>query len=219
MSISRVQIPNSNHKTRHRHFPRLSYGSGPCCLFPFFRNKRPFAVGGENIARDARDYLKNTVKWVRPGGKDPAIWNGVDSLADAVVPVNAQPTPVTPALVVPQAPYAQGTCKIELTQYKEIYGENGNYDLDLLMTDNAGHQTGYTQRMGEGQYPFSDSNPLQFQSKLEDVLTFTPEQQHDYIAFALRQQARPSNGDFKDIDVPRCTTKKWMGILRRGMRQ
>lgn len=65
------------------------------------------------------------------------------------------------------------------------------------MTDNAGNKIGYTQRMGEGLYPFSDSNPLQFQSKLEEVLTCKPEQQYDYIAFALGQQAWPSNGDFK----------------------
>jgi hypothetical protein len=196
--------------------PASAMAAGLVAYFLSFRNNRPFAIGGGNTARNARDYLKNTAKWVRPGGKDPAIWNGVDSLAGAVAPVTAQPTPVTPAPVVPQAPYAQGTCKIEVTQYEEIYGENGNYDLDVLMTDNAGNQIGYTQRMGEGLYPFSDSNPLQFQSKLEDVLTCKPEQQYDYIAFALGQQAWPSNGDFKDTDVPRCTTQKWDGDTTKG---
>jgi len=36
-----------------------------------------------------------------------------------------------------QVLYAQDTCKIEVTQYKKIYNENKNYDLNVLMTNNA----------------------------------------------------------------------------------
>ena len=89
------------------------------------------------------------------------------------------------------------------------------------MTDNDGNQIGYTQPLGdasgENYVPpddnkgYSNSNPLKFQSKLEDVLICIPENQNDYIAFQLGQQGWASNGDFADGAVPGCDVGGWDG--------
>ena len=87
---------------------------------------------------------------------------------------------------------------------------DGTYDLDVLMTDNSGAQIGYTEPLG-GTDGYTASNPLQFESKLEDVLTCVPEKDHDYIQFYLGQQAWPSDGDFADGAVPSCSVGGWDG--------
>ena len=78
------------------------------------------------------------------------------------------------------------------------------------MTDNDHNQIGYTQPLG-GNDGYSASNPLQFQSKLEAVLTCVPEKQNDYIQFYLGAQAWPSDGDFAPEAVPSCTVGGWDG--------
>lgn len=191
----------------------------------------PFVITGKNLPTEAKKYLKEKASWSRQ--KDvPAIWNRVTEANNpkkagvASVESTSQPTttaaPTTsapPATPTPVAPYAQGTCHIHVDQWN--IDSNGLYDLDVLMTDNDGHQIGYTQPLGnpsgKNYVPpnnndgYSNSNPLSFQSKLEDLLICTPEHQNDYIQFSLRGQAWPSNGDFGNGDIPSCSVGAWDG--------
>lgn len=83
-------------------------------------------------------------------------------------------------------------------------------DLEVLMTDNDNNQIGYTQPLGRGD-GYTASDPLKFQSKLEDELECIPEKQNDYIQFSLGQQAWASDGDFGDGAVPSCSVGGWDG--------
>lgn len=114
-------------------------------------------------------------------------------------------TSVAASTPAPVAPYAQGTCHVHVTQWN-IDGD-GDYDLEVTMTDNDNNQIGYAERGG----PYSDSNALGFQSKLEDLLWCKPEKHNDYIAFSAGAQAWPSDGDFADGAIPSCSVGGWDG--------
>lgn len=180
----------------------------------------PFDTENADIVfvHKAKDYLKNTANWAR---KDDvkAIWNLVDEehnpkKTDAASPETS--TEEAPAIKTqwvsvptpkPVAPYAQGTCHIHVKQWAMNGRNDGDYDLEVAMTDNDGNQIGYTERGG----PYSDSDPLEFKSKLEDPLWCKPEDRNDYIAFAAGGQAWPSNGEFADGAVPSCSVGGWDG--------
>ena len=115
----------------------------------------------------------------------------------SVTTASATPTPV--------APYYQGTCHIHVSQWKLDF--DGNYDLEVTMTDDSGYQIGYSARSGS----YSDGSPLGVVSKLEDTLYCTPEDHNDYIQFGLGQQNWPSDGDFADGAVPSCSVGGWDG--------
>lgn len=191
----------------------------------------PFVITGKNLPAEAKKFLKEKASWNRKSDV-PAIWNRVSEADNpkkagaASVTSTSQPTttvPLTttapPATPTPLAPYAQGTCHIHVIQW-DIDG-NGLYDLDVLMTDNDGNQIGYTQPLGdpsgENYVPpddnqgYSDSDPLNFQSKLKDELVCTPEEHNDYIQFSLGPQAWPSDGDFADGAIPTCSVGSWDG--------
>lgn len=115
-------------------------------------------------------------------------------------------TPLSASVLKPRgtAPYAQGTCAVHIKQRSVSGDASGLYDLEVAMTDNDNNQIGYTQMLG-GNNGYSGANPLQFQSKLEDVLTCLPEQA--VIFFTLGAQAWRSdnfNGNF-----PGCNVGVW----------
>ena len=150
-----------------------------------------------------------------PSTTQAATTTAVPSTTAAPSTTSAAPAVTTSAV----APYAQGTCHIHVKQW-DIDG-SGLYDLEVTMTDNDGNQIGYTQPLGDDSSVnyvppsdndgYSDSNPLSFQSKLEDILGCRPEKHDDYIAFGLGDQAWPSDGDFADGNVPSCTVGGWDG--------
>jgi hypothetical protein len=77
--------------------PASAMTAGLVAYFLSFRNNRPFSVGGGNTAKNARNYIRDTANWVRPGGQNKAIWNMVDSLdAEKTKPTPAQPA-ITPS--------------------------------------------------------------------------------------------------------------------------
>lgn len=178
----------------------------------------PFDTSAGNLVAAAKKYLIDKASWARAQNLK-ALWSEVDEAhnpkKDAAAA--ATPTPSTTTQDSPPpiptgptaAPYAQGTCAIHVTQ-RDIDGR-GLYDLEVLMTDNDHKQIGYTQPLG-GTNGYSASNPLQFQSKLEAVLTCIPESQNDYIQFSLGKQAWASNGNFAPGAVPSCTVGGWDGI-------
>ena len=80
--------------------PASAMTAGLVAYFLSLREHPPFPVGGGNTAGNARTYLKNTARWIRPEGRDPAIWNMIDSLEGA-----AEDTNVTkPGSAPPAAP-------------------------------------------------------------------------------------------------------------------
>lgn len=169
----------------------------------------PFATTGGQTATAAKKYLQDTANWQRQKNV-PVIWNGVTEANNPKkVAANA------PASTTPTAPYATGTCNIQLNQWQAAMNENGNYGLEVSMTDNDGTQIGYTQRLND--YEFSDSKPLGFQSKLEDILYCKPEQKNDYIAFAAGTQAWPSDGKLAPGAVSSCTTSNWSEDTAHGL--
>lgn len=77
------------------------------------------------------------------------------------------------------------------------------------MTDNDKNQIGYGERWG----PYSSTNPLQFMSHLEDLLTCMPEEHNDYIAFALGPQQWPSSATGS---IPSCSVGGWDANIGEG---
>jgi hypothetical protein len=184
----------------------------------------PFDTSEGNMVAAAKNYLINKASWARAQSLN-GLWNEVDeahnpkkaaAAAATATPSTTTQTPTTfssqlapPIPTAPTAaPYAQGTCGIHVTQ-RDV-DSNGLYDLEVLMTDNDHNQIGYTQPLG-GNNGYSASNPLQFQSKLEAVLTCIPQKQNDYIQFYLGAQAWPSDGNSAPGAVPSCTVGGWDG--------
>lgn len=170
----------------------------------------PFDTSRGNLVAAAKTYLIQRANWPRiPNVR--SLWNEVDEAhnpkkgSTTKSPSTSGPAPAT-------APYAPGVCGVDVTQWEQPFGDNGTYSLEVSMTDNNKTQIGYTQE----EDGYSDSNPLQLQSKLEDVLTCKPEKEHDYIAFALGSQAWSSDGKFKKGDVPSCTVSGWNGDVTKG---
>jgi len=173
-------------------------------------NTVPFDTTPGRLVAAARTYLIQTANWQRQS-TIKSLWNEVDEAHNPKKgSTNNKPSTSGPAPAT--APYAQGTCSVDVTQWKTPFGDDGTYSLEVSMTDNNKAQIGYTQR-GEG---YSYSNPLQFQSKLEDLLTCKPEKQQDYIAFALGAQAWSSDGQFKKGAVPSCTVGGWNGDVTKS---
>lgn len=190
----------------------------------------PFVITNKNLPTEAKKFLKTKASWNRIPDV-PAIWNrvteadnpkkggaaSIQSTTQAATTVQSTTqaattvpptTQASPATATPIAPYAQGTCHIHVHQWSR--DGDGKYDLEVLMTDNGGNQIGYTQPLG-GADGYTASDPLQFQSKLEEVLTCVPEKEHDYIQFYLGQQAWPSDGDFVSGAIPSCSVGGWDG--------
>lgn len=111
---------------------RLDTGTSPAsamtarlvAYFLSLRQKPPFPVSGGNTAGNARNYLKNTARWTRPGGNDPAIWNGIDSLEGAADASPTQPAPTTPT------PTPQGPERPSCTNTKRT-GEHDDYHIEI----------------------------------------------------------------------------------------
>lgn len=166
----------------------------------------PFDTTPGKLAAAAKAFLIQTANWQRvPNLK--SLWNEVD---EAHNPKKGSTTdkPSTSGPAPRTAPYAQGKCSVSVTQWKKPLNDDGTYSLEVSMTVNNKNQIGYTQR-GDG---YSDSKPLQFLSKLEDILTCRPEKKNDYIAFTLGSQTWPSNGKFAKGDAPSsCTVGAWTG--------
>lgn len=169
----------------------------------------PFDTAPGKLAAAAKKYLIDHASWERqPDSK--VLWNEVDeahnpkkaSAATAPTYQTSGPPPAT-------APYAQGICGVHITQMALVYNPDGEYELEVLMTDNNHAQIGYTQPQHANAI-----HPLQFQSKLEDLLVCVPEAQHDYIAFALGAQQWPSDGDFAQGAVPSCSVGGWDGEVQ-----
>ena len=101
------------------------------------------------------------------------------------------------------APYAPGTCTLKLKQTKiDKSDSEGEYRLEPQILDQNGASIGYTQPdLGSSNYP------MKLQSKLEDMMIITPENQGgNYVQFQAGAQAWPSN---KKDGVPSCTTTDW----------
>ena len=81
----------------------------------------------------------------------------------------------------------------------------GSYELEIWMTDNDDNDIGHCPKHG----PATDSQPYLCTSKLEDTLVCKPEDRHDYIAFALGEQAWPS--DTEGYTMPGCAVYAWEG--------
>ena len=150
-------------------------------------------------------------------GSEPSAPSTCTSNTDAPVP---EPTPVpsslisstssttststtsaTPAPITPSAPYAQGVCSFHLTEW--YYGDvkdSEPFGLEILMKDAVGTQIGWQVHTAA-----DATSPLMVKSKLEDVFVITPEEQHSYIQYTLGSQSWPSNGNFQNGQVPRCT--------------
>lgn len=201
-------------------------------------NSIPFDTTNADLefVKSAKKYVQETASWKRKSDVEvPVIWNLIDeehnpkrqqttttttaaamttTTAAVMTTTTTAAVTTTPAATpTPVAPYAQGTCGIHVMQV-DVSG-NGKYALGVTMTDNDGNQIGHAQGV-----PYSDSNALGVQSKLEDTLWCKPEKQNDYIAFALGDQAWPSNGDFADEAVPSCTVGDWkddVEDLRKGV--
>lgn len=74
------------------------------------------------------------------------------------------------------------------------------------MKDAAGTQIGWQVHTAA-----DATSPLMVKSKLEDVFVITPEEQHSYIQYTLGSQSWPSNGNFANGQVPRCTVGGYDG--------
>lgn len=166
----------------------------------------PFDTTPGKLAAAAKQYLIDHGNWQRqPGTK--VIWKEVDEDHN---PKKSAASPVGPAPGT--APYAQGTCGLQVTEWKATFDDSGNYDLEVLMTDNNKTQIGYTQRTQA-----NASVPLYFQSRLEDELECIPEAHHDYIQFALGAQQWPSDGKFAPGAIPSCNVPaQWSGDAANG---
>ena len=147
------------------------------------------------------------------------LWNEVDeahnpkradaaSAATSLATTGPAPFPTSQTSGPPPAtaPYKQGVCGIHVKQTTVAGDPGGEYELEVLMTDNGKAQIGYNRPI-----QVNASHPLDFQSKLEDVLVCVPESQNDYIAFALGAQQWPSNGNFASGAVPGCSVGGWDG--------
>lgn len=188
----------------------------------------PFAITNKNLPTEAKKFLKtkassNRIPDVR------AIWNRITEAdtpkKQALLAFSLQhklrqqfsqqrkqlrpshPQTQAPlATATPIAAYAQGICQIHVNQWNR--DGDGNYDLEVLMTDNGDNQIGYTEPLG-GADGYTASDPPQFQSKLEDVLTCLPGKEHDYIQFYFGQQGWYSDGDFISGAIPSRSVGGW----------
>ncbi|KAI9846822.1 MAG: hypothetical protein M1838_001145 [Thelocarpon superellum] len=123
------------------------------------------------------------------------------------------PTPATnstTSLVTRQgAPYVQGTCHLHLWQ--TLGGRLGSIDgpmnfaifaVEVKMYDNDLNQIGCMQTA-----PCDATHTCQAESRLEDYLLMTPEEEGDYIQFKLGAQSWTSS----NIGAPtaHCTVGAW----------
>lgn len=100
---------------------------------------------------------------------------GVDS---AEIPDTSTPNPTS-------APYAPGTCGLDLKQSKTANTDKtGEYTLEPTMTDNDNTQIGY-----DSPETVVPTDPYNMQSKLEDLLEMTPSKDnHGMVKFVLGEQ-------------------------------
>ena len=163
----------------------------------------PFSTAPGELVPAAKKYLVDVANWQTNNIK--TIWNEVDrshnppKAGAASAPV---PTPQTSTPSPPKAPYAEGVCGIHVKQTD--LNAKGDYLLEVAMTDNSKAPIGYTQPTEA-----NATNPLNFQSKLEDVLVCVPEKEHDYIQFYLGSQQWPSDRKFNPGAVPSCKVGAW----------
>ena len=182
-------------------------------------DESPFRTDA-NIAEKAKKILQTRGYWRRITNGDPVIWNLVQERdnpkkadADVVSTSTAAPTttsmfPTTTSLIptpTQLSPYVQGTCHIHVSQWN--MDGNGDYDLEVTMTDNDGYQIGYSARGST----YSNSDDLGMTSKLEDTVWCIPEKKNDYIQFGLGAQQWASDRDFADGAVPSCSVGRWDG--------
>ena len=98
-------------------------------------------------------------------------------------PIAQKPATSGPAPM--SAPYAPGTCSLDLNQTKtDNTDRTGEYLHELLITDNSGAQIGYTEPGA-----ITPDHPLGLQSKLEELLEMSPVKgHHSSVNLALGQQ-------------------------------
>lgn len=103
------------------------------------------------------------------------------------------------------APYAEGTCSLHLKQWdlKDII--TPRYQVEVTMFDNAKNQIGYLPSTGS-----QGDTPAYVSSALEDDLVVRANSEGDYVAFYLKPQSWPSNGQFGPGDAHnQCSVGGW----------
>ena len=174
----------------------------------------PFSTTPGQLVPAAKKYLIDHANWETNSIK--TIWNEVDEEHNPPNggTISAPPSPVltsgsppfptsqTSSPLPATAPYAQGVCGIHVWQVDR--NGMGDYTLEINMTDHNHASIGYVQPMDA-----NPTHPLDFQSKLEDVLVCIPEKQNDYIQFSLGAQQWPSNGKSNPGAVPSCKEGTW----------
>ena len=111
--------------------PASAMTAGLVAYFLSLREHPPFPVGGGNTAGNARNHLRNIARWIRPGGRDPAIWNGIDSLEGATNAAPTKPNPPT-SPPAPELPSCTNTKRkgLHVDYHIEINHMTGNVIKD-----------------------------------------------------------------------------------------
>ena len=169
-------------------------------------NGIPAATG--QLAVAVKNYLRDHANWQwSPPAK--VLWNEVDEAhnskrAGAASTATLGPAPLSTSQTSgpppAAAPYARGVCGIHVKPTTSASTMDGDYNLEVSMTDDSKTQIDYQQPIQA-----NASHPLDFQSKLEDVLVCVPDSQNKYNAFALGSQQWASNGNFASGAVLRCS--------------
>lgn len=144
----------------------------------------PFNTHDHKVAANAKKFLQDTANWQRKQDVK-VIWNLVTKADN---PPKGEPIAQKPATSGPaptSAPYAPGTCSLDLNQTKaDNTDKTGEYLLEPLITDNRGAQIGHTEPE-----VITPDHTLGLQSKLEVSLKMSPMKGHyGSIYLALGQQ-------------------------------
>jgi len=147
-------------------------------------NPVPFNTDDHKVAAKAKNFLQDTANWQRKQDVK-VIWNLVTKADNPPKgePIAQKPDTSGPAPT--SAPYAPGTCSLDLNQTKtDNTDKTGEYLLEPLITDNSGAQIGYTEPEA-----ITPDHPLGLQSKLKELLKMSPiKDHHGSVKFALGQQ-------------------------------
>jgi len=144
----------------------------------------PFNTDDHKVAANAKKFLQDTANWQRK--QDVKAIRNLVTKADNPPkgePIAHKPDTNGPAPM--SAPYAPGTCSLDLNQTKtDNTDRTGEYLHELLITDNSGAQIGYTEPGA-----ITPDHPLGLQSKLEELLEMSPVKgHHSSVNLALGQQ-------------------------------
>ncbi|KAL8724612.1 MAG: hypothetical protein Q9181_006752 [Wetmoreana brouardii] len=146
---------------------------------------------------------KNPLNWKHGG------YNQVDKVRYNIIPTQDQG-------------YTPGTCSFHLQEDEQWSGIDGpgterhwHYQIEkALMKDHAGNEIGrlgFKKNSGDGE-PQSegDKNPLNWQTKLPQILAITSEAQghpRDYVQFTIGSQSWKTSDP--DTGTPRCNVGGW----------